>query len=308
MQQLELFSPANLWRNRLQAALDRLDLDSARRFLHRLEELWPQFRVSWELEVLDFFARRPIESLDLDCGFDLWHEFEQTSTFGDIPTGSIESMERHYFRRLLAVDHRRRIWARQPLQVRTKAGRSLSEFNLRAGFPRRALRFATLELAAYGETPELRFQLGNCCLAAARRPAARAHYREGLLSGRATEKLELIDDDSLVSFLKRSDLDGPWAVIQACIARRLPVPHFRSDDDLSTFLAQHPWLQRERIEVEPGSSPWRKFYACLTISENKRFVSEGLLLRARRTMKELNPRVHHVYMRRIETLPRRNGV
>ena len=308
MQQLELFSPANLCRNRLQAALDRLDLDDARSCLLHLEELWPQFRVSWELEVLGFFASRPIGSLDLDCGLDLWQEFEQMSAFGDIPASSTESMERHYFRRLLAVDHKCRISARRPLDVRTKAGRSLAEFNLRAGLPRRALRFATLELARFGETPELRFQLGNCCLAAAKRPAAQVHYREGLLSGVATEKLELIDDDSLVSFLRSSDLDGPWAVIQACIAQRLPVPHFRSDDDLRTLLSQHPWLQRERIGVAPGSSPWQRFYACLTISENKRFVSKDLLLGARRTMKELNPRAHNIYMRRIETLPRRNGV
>ena len=76
MQQLELFSPANLWRNRLQATLDRLDLDNARSCLLRLKELWPQFRVSWELEVLGFFSSQPIGSLDLDCGLDLWQEFQ----------------------------------------------------------------------------------------------------------------------------------------------------------------------------------------------------------------------------------------
>lgn len=294
MAQLPLFDRDRLLREEIRRALMRLDFSKAAEKVKAYRRIPGARRLQWELKVLRFGRRMPRKGLDLDAGFDLWEDFREADPLPETATFYADRMRAAFFSRLLAQN--RSLFE----DTRTRAGRSLGDYYMFADQPRNARRTYERERLQYGESWELRLRLGNCNFMAGDDRAARAYYRQAFLLGLPVDAVGDIVDAELWRNLTTAE-EPDWAFPEAFVEGSFPSPRF-------TMRAEFEEFVRDFVEhlADPATSeldPPRRFGIHWVVSENRHLCGDAMLLRSRRAMKSLHPRLHTVYMRKLEWRP-----
>jgi hypothetical protein len=291
MMQLDLFDRDKVLRAEIRAALVGLDFRLAGERCRQYAKIPGAASLEWELDVLHFIERHARRRLSLEAGVRLWEEFESSLFFGRIPSVYALDLEKSYFSRLLAANRTLFDSTNSPERA------LLAPLYMRAGQAKNARRLIQKEIEENGENWELRLLLGNCFLSLGESSAARVNYTWAALCGLPETAIGEVEDHEFAELLRSGSAPG-WGFAEAAAEGVVRVPRFKSREDFESFVFEFV----DRIEGNPdGSSPPCRFAVWLTLSENRRLCSGGQLEAARRRLKELNPRLHAVYMTRLES-------
>ncbi len=289
MTQLDLFDRDRVMREEIRSALVGLDFRRAGELCRQYAEIPGAASLEWELDVLHFVKRHARRRLSLEAGVRLWEDFESSLFFGRIPSVYALDLEKSYFSRLLAANRTLFDSTNSPERA------LLAPLYMRAGQAKNARRLIQKEIEENGENWELRLLLGNCFLSLGEPVAARVNYTWAALCGLPETAIGEVEDPDFVRLL-RSGVAPGWGFAEAAAEGVVRVPRFKSRDDFESFVSEFV----DRIEGNPDSiSPPCRFAVWLTLSENRRFCTDGQLQAARRRLKELNPRLHAVHMNRL---------
>lgn len=283
--QLSLFLDRSLERNRLLRAITRLDHREARALAEEFLERWPQSRLSWELELIDF-AEQTSGELDLDRTYDRWREFASSNRFSEIPEKLRNAVRVRFFSRALEANQ----VPSGPQITRTRQGRSLGEFLLLADRPEEAVRSFEQERKEHGDDWSLSLAIGNCHSKLGAAKAAHGNYRRAFFLGLPVHDYDQIEDPVFQKWLAEVDEDWPFA--EVLLRREMRPMRFGSRAEFEEFTRQFP--------IDRNSSPEWQFCRWFAISENRDYCDEALWHRARKRMKSLHPRLHARYMKSLQ--------
>ncbi len=281
-------------REEIRRALSGLHFAEAEAGLEVYKSVPGAHALTWELKVLRFSRGIRRRNFDLDAGFELWERFELSAFFPTIPAAYSDSMRANFFSRLLAMN--RSLFE----DARTAEGRSLGDYYMYAEQPRNARRTYERERLRYGENWEVRLKLGNCNFVDGNIKAARANYRQSFLLGLPSDEVSDIIDAELWQDLTTAE-EPDWAFPEAFVEGRFPSPRFTLRAEFDDFVRAFDDLLSDQ-ELADVEKP-RQFGVHWVVSENRHFCDDVMLLRSRRAMKALHPRLHAIYMHNLEWRP-----